>query len=164
MVKNMDTNEPVPTSEPVVQDELRARLRAVFDEQIPNYGSFNIAYAFGLAGSGGPCLIGFRNQPIELVVAPIDAHTLQASESAVSINLTNISAVGIYSADSVELEMTTGRTFRVTCPPYPTVLLEASSSGTERTPAVTLDQYGESVDFAEFINFFADAIEAGTAP
>lgn len=169
MVENMDTTGPVPSSETALQDELRSRLRAVFDAQIPNYGSFNIAYAMGQAGSGGPCLIGFRNQPLELVVAPIDADTYQASEPAVSINLTNLSAVGIYSEDSVELEMSTGRTFRITCSPYPTLLLESQqannrdSTGTNML-AVTLDQSGEATEFSEFINAFADAVEAGSTP
>ncbi|MDK7241421.1 hypothetical protein QP475_14090, partial [Lacticaseibacillus rhamnosus] len=76
---------------------------------------------------------------------------------AVSINLTNLSAVGIYSEDSVELEMSTGRTFRITCSAYPTLLLETpqannqDSAGTNML-SVTLDQSGEAAEFSDFIN------------
>ncbi|GAB3666302.1 hypothetical protein GCM10027591_15210 [Zhihengliuella somnathii] len=137
---------------------LKAHLHRAFDDQIPNFGSYNLVYGAGNAGGSGCFIIGFRRQPLELVVAPVDPATLTPREAAVSINLTNLSHLAEVRDGSFEVGLSTGRVFRfeVTGSPSLEVPPSVSPDGGTRT---LLEQSLDAEDFTSFMDEFMTRID-----
>ena len=79
---------------------LTERLHPVFDQQIMNYGAYNLVFATGRAsrvdGQRDPerdaarnFLLGYRRAPSELVIAPMDPLRMLPVGQPVSIDNTN---------------------------------------------------------------------------
>jgi hypothetical protein len=143
---------------------LKAHLHHAFDEQIPNFGSYNLVYAAGRAGEGGQFVVGFRRQPMEIVVAPLHPTTLAALEPAVAINLTNLSHLAEVRAGGHEVGTSTGRVFRFDVADVPTIDVPAAVVPGEAS-RVRLDQSTDALDFTAFMDEFMtiiDGFEAAT--
>jgi len=134
---------------------LKDRLHSAFDEQIPNFGGYNLVYATGDSGAGGTYVLGFRSQPLELVVAPVDPRTHEALEPATSIDLTNVSHLAQLREAGYEFALSTGRVFRFDVAPTPTLLLEDVTG----RRAVQLRQENDSLEFHAFLDGFMDALD-----
>lgn len=137
-------------------EQVKARLHQAFDSQIPNFASYNLVAATGIAGSGGLKVIGYRRQPAELIIAPVNASSLQASEDAININNTNVNQLAQLNDGGYEVATSSGRVFRFTIPETPNVdfhLDDAVSLG------ATIDQKIDAEDFADFMDHFMNTIE-----
>lgn len=135
---------------------LKELLHQAFDAQIPNFGGYNLVYASGDSGAGGSYVLGFRDQPLELVVAPVDQRTHEALEPATSIDLTNISHLAQLREAGYELGITTGRMFRFDVDPTPTLFIE----DTAERRSVELFQEDDCREFHAFIEGFMDRLDS----
>lgn len=147
----MDTS---PAENP--SDMVKSLLHEAFDQQIPNYASYNLVAADGMAGSGGPKIIGYRRRPAELVIAPIDPVHLTASEAAITINNTNVNQLAMINDGGYEVATSTGRVFRFNVTDRPSVDLHVDDAVVHN---VELEQASDAADFAEFMNHFMNTIE-----
>ncbi len=147
-----------PHNESFSDAELKRRLRESFDSQIPNYGSYNVVYATGLAGSGGCFLIGYRSQPLECIVAPIDPLSGEPLGVARTVSLTNINEIGVDGMNQVQLSTTTGKVFRFTVPAVPLVRWLDSSNSTPHEVLIPLEQTSDAADFGMFVDNFMSAL------
>lgn len=136
--------------------QLKERLHRVFDEQIPNFGGYNLVYASGDAGAGGSYVIGFRSQPLELVVAPVDSRSHEALEPATSIDLTNVSHLAQLREAGFEFGLSTGRVFRFDVSPAPVLFVERDG---ERV-RVELEQENDCLEFRAFLEGFMDTLDS----
>lgn len=50
---------------------LQRRLRGVFDARVFNHGDYNVVYGQP-SGSSSPLVIGYRHQPLEMLLCPFD--------------------------------------------------------------------------------------------
>ncbi|GER21878.1 hypothetical protein NCCP1664_03750 [Zafaria cholistanensis] len=131
---------------------LKAHLHRAFDGQIPNFGSYNLVYAAGRAGSAGIFVLGYRRQPLELLVAPLDGHTLAARGPAVAVDLTNLSHIAQPMEGGYEIGTTTGRVYRFDVASHPLV---DTAEGTR----VQLEQDADAEDFAQFMDEFMAVLD-----
>ena len=131
---------------------LKAHLHRAFDGQIPNFGSYNLVYAAGRAGGAGIFVVGYRRQPMELLVAPLDGHTLAARGPAVAVNLTNVSHIAQPMEGGHEIGTTTGRVYRFDVAAHPLV---DTADGTR----VRLEQDADAEDFAQFMDEFMAVLD-----
>lgn len=138
---------------------LKDRLHQAFDAQIPNFGGYNLVYASGDAGAGGSFVIGFRSQPLELVVAPVDARSYEALEPATSIDLTNVSHMAQLREAGYEFGISTGRVFRFDVSPAPVLFLQ-DELGRRRVELLQEDDCREFHAFLEAFMDHLDSIEA----
>lgn len=136
---------------------LKRLLHEAFDAQIPNYGSYNLVAASGTSGSAGLKVIGYRHEPAELIICPLNPVTMAPSERAVSVNNTNVSHMALISDGSYEVGTSTGRVYRFNIPAEPTLDLPAIEGTTAGRGH--LDQGEDAVDFASFMNTFMDVLE-----
>lgn len=136
---------------------LKALLHEAFDSQIPNYGSYNLVAASGTSGSSGLKVVGYRREPAEIIVCPLNPQTLEPSERAVAVNNTNVSHVALVSDGSYEIGTSTGRVYRFTIPAHPS--LELPSGHGAAAGRGFIDQEGDSADFADFMDTFMDVLE-----
>ncbi|GAA3692949.1 hypothetical protein GCM10022377_01780 [Zhihengliuella alba] len=148
----------VTTKDPNLCDAaLKAHLHQAFDHQIPNFGSYNLVYAAGNAGSGGSLIIGFRRQPLELVLAPVSPADLAPREQPISVNMTNLSHLAEVRDGGFEVGTSTGRVFRFEVVPQPSIAVPESvfpESGN-----VLLDQELDAEEFVGFMDEFMTALE-----
>ena len=142
---------------------LKAHLHHAFDEQIPNFGSYNLVYAAGRAGEGGRFVVGFRRQPMEVVIAPLHPATLAALEPAVAVNLTNLSHLAEVRAGGHEVGTSTGRVFRFDVAGTPTIDVPASVAPGAAS-RVRLDQGADALDFVAFMDEFMTLVDAFEEP
>ena len=137
-------------------DILKQLLHEAFDAQIPNFGSYNLVAASGTSGSAGLKVIGFRREPAELVLCPLNPRTLCPSERAVSVYNTNVSHVALVSDGGYEVGTSTGRVYRFNVP----ALLSLNIPGAEGPAACgLLAQDDDAADFADFMNGFMDRLD-----
>lgn len=136
--------------------ELKELLHRAFDEQIPNYGGYNLVFASGGAGAGGNYVLGFRSQPLELVVAPVEPKSYAALEPATSIDLTNVSHVAQLRGGGYELAVSTGRMFRLDVAPIPVLHLQEADG----RRAVELEQIDDCEEFHGFMEAFMDTLDS----
>jgi hypothetical protein len=166
------------------EEQLVAAFRAVFDASVMNFGSYNLLYAeniFGreehpellLASSWDPSaelsaqeavesarhlLVGYRREPAELVLCPVDpAAMLPPAEGdgvvsprvPVLVNLTNLA--GMASEDTtVEVALSTGRRVKLDIQTLVTF---------NQIPGVPLHQELDVEDFYTFLDHFMDVVE-----
>ncbi|WP_431711819.1 hypothetical protein [Glutamicibacter uratoxydans] len=143
-----------PTENP--SESVKRLLHETFDQQIPNFASYNLVAAGGLAGSGGLKIIGYRRQPAELVIAPIRPTDLSASEAAITINNTNVNQLAVINDGGYEIATSTGRVFRFNIAERPSIDLHIDDAVVH---SVELDQVSDAEDFADFMNHFMNTIE-----
>lgn len=139
-------------------DTLKEILRGIFDSQIPNYGDYNLVFALNehherrtAAGTRMTrpkfFVIGYRWQPAEIMVAPVNGQTLTGGGVPVELNMTNLSHAVQLADGDYEVGTNTGRTFRfgvradVTFSPTP---------GKE----LRIEQADDYVDFKLFMQAF----------
>ena len=137
-------------------EQVKARLHDAFDSQIPNFASYNLVAGTGIAGSGGLKVIGYRRQPAELIIAPVNSSDLRASEDAININNTNVNQLAQLVDGGYEVATSTGRVFRFTIPVKPSIdfyIDDAVSVG------AVIDQESDAQDFAEFMDHFMNTVE-----
>ncbi len=137
-------------------EQVKARLHDAFDSQIPNFASYNLVAGTGIAGSGGLKVIGYRRQPAELIIAPVNSSDLRASEDAININNTNVNQLAQLVDGGYEVATSTGRVFRFTIPVKPSIdfyIDDAVSVG------AVIDQQSDAQDFAEFMDHFMNTVE-----
>jgi len=162
-------------------ERLMRALRGSFDASVMNFGSYNILYAANrfaaadqapddAAGSvqqravAAPhLLVGYRRQPVELVLCPVDldealARATGRSDAApapsvpVTVNLTNLAGLA---TDGTGVEVTFSTGYRVGLRMCSTVIFE-------QLPDARIEQRWDVEDFYEFIDFFMDTVEAQT--
>ena len=137
-------------------EQVKARLHDAFDSQIPNFASYNLVAGTGIAGSGGLKVIGYRRQPAELIIAPVNSSDLRASEDAININNTNVNQLAQLVDGGYEVATSTGRVFRFTIPVKPSIdfyIDDAVSVG------AVIDQVSDAQDFDEFMDHFMNTVE-----
>ena len=135
---------------------LKEHLHRAFDAQIPNFGSYNLVAATGTSGSAGLKVIGFRREPAELVLCPLNPRNLLPSARAISVDNTNISHVALVSDGGYEVGNSTGRVFRFNVPG----LLSLNVPGEEdRRGSEILHQEDDAADFVDFMNTFMDQLD-----
>lgn len=137
-------------------EQVKARLHDAFDSQIPNFASYNLVAATGVAGSGGLKVIGYRRQPAEIVLAPVNSSDLSASESAITINNTNVNQLAALSDGGFEIATSTGRVFRFIVPDHPSIDLQLNDAV---AVAAVIEQADDARDFADFMDHFMNTIE-----
>ncbi|MGO3151511.1 MAG: hypothetical protein ACTIJJ_02655 [Galactobacter sp.] len=135
---------------------LKELLHRAFDEQIPNYGGYNLVFASGGAGAGGSYVVGFRAQPLELVVAPVDPRSYEALEPATSVDLTNLSHLAQLRDAGYEVAMSTGRMFRIDVAPVPVLHLDDADG----RHTVELEQIDDCAEFHDFMEAFMDTLDS----
>lgn len=162
-------------------ERLMRALRGSFDASVMNFGSYNILYAANScagvgktpddaagsaqqrAASAPHLLVGYRRQPVELVLCPVDldealARATGRSEAApepsvpVTVNLTNLAGLA---TDGTGVEITFSTGYRVGLRMCSTVVFE-------QLPAARIEQRWDVEDFYEFIDFFMDTVEGQT--
>ena len=147
----MDTS---PAENPT--QHVKARLHRVFDSQIPNFASYNLVAGTGIAGSGGLKVIGYRRQPAELVLAPVNSGDLTASEDAITINNTNVNQLALLNDGEYEVATSTGRVFRFSIPLRPGIDVQLDDAV---SLSAVIDQEDDARDFADFMDHFMNTIE-----
>lgn len=167
------------------EERLIAAFRAVFDASVMNFGSYNLLYTENLLGhadhpevlisskqvpeaqlsaqeaveSSRHLLIGYRREPVEMVLCPVDpaavlplADDHDAAPSPrvpVLVNLTNLAGMAVEDS-TVEIALSTGRRVRLNVQPrvpFPQV------------PQVPLHQQLDVEDFYAFLDHFMDKVE-----
>lgn len=141
---------------------LKRLFHEAFDSQIPNYGSYNLVAASGTSGSAGLKVIGYRREPAELIICPLNPKTLKPTQRGVAVNNTNISHVALVSDGSYEVGTSTGTVYRFTIPAHPTLDVPAEES--QDTARGTLHQEQDADDFADFMNAFMDQLDLAMHP
>lgn len=139
-------------------DALKTILRGIFDSQILNYGDYNLIFAANERREGRDAggvriskpkyyVIGYRWQPAELMVAPVNAQTLTGGGVPVELNMTNLSHAVRLADGDYEVGTNTGRTFRFGVKPEATL-----SAAPERE--LWLEQADDHADFELFMQAF----------
>ncbi|GAA1142704.1 hypothetical protein [Nesterenkonia lutea] len=157
-------------------------LRASFDASVMNFGAYNILCTMDLEETpdaaepvadpaaypgerpGPLLLVGYRREPVEIVLCPVDLEealervaALQRGETPAAatplipklVNLTNLA--GMATQDNiVELALSTGR--RVKLDLHGQVRFE-------QFPDIVLHQRKDVEHFYEFIDYFMDTVE-----
>ncbi|TLQ01491.1 hypothetical protein FEF26_00495 [Nesterenkonia salmonea] len=166
------------------EEQLVAAFRAVFDASVMNFGSYNLLYAANLFGrekhpelllssseapaaelsaqeaveSARHLIVGYRREPAELVLCPVDPAALLPPDEdgappsprvPVLVNLTNLA--GMASEDTtVEIALSTGRRVKLDVQTLVTF---------EQIPGVPLHQQFDVEDFYTFLDHFMDVVE-----
>lgn len=142
----------------LTSEEVGTVLHPVFDEQIINYGAYNLIFAKGSAIYRNPdiaelqqphqthFLIGYRDIPREVVVAPLALPDITPLGSPTSIDNTNAIRAYVLNDDTFGIESTNGTSFILTLTPTMEVETIVGHG--------LLDQ---SSDLEDFINFLEDS-------
>lgn len=142
----------------LTSEEIGTTLHPVFDSQIINYGAYNLVFATGSAIYRNPdidalqepgqhhFLIGYRDVPREVVVAPLSLPHVHSLGSPTSIDNTNAARAYVLNDDTFGIESTNGTSFILTLVPEMQVDTDAGSG--------VLDQ---SADLEDFIGFLEDS-------
>lgn len=138
-------------------DVLKQLLHESFDTQIPNFGSYNLVAATGTSGSAGLKVIGFRREPAEIILCPLNPQNLRPSERAISVNTTNIYHVALVLDGGYEVGTSTGRVYRFNVPARLSVNVPGTTAGARI--AGILAQEEDAKDFADFMNSLMDRLD-----
>lgn len=158
---------------------LVAAFRATFDASVMNFGAYNLLYAHNLSASeqnyydaeqhtsaqgraaASPALVlGYRREPAELVLCPVQVdHTLAAvgegktpqvqPEVPVLVNLTNLAGM---SAEGTAVTITLSTGITVVLDVLETVVFP-------QLPQIPLRQHRDVADFDAFLDHFMDRVE-----
>lgn len=119
--------------------KILAALHQVFDQQIMNFGAYHLLLASGWAhyptsalaahqeADQAHFLVGYRQQPLELVIVPLSLSPLAPAGTPSSVDNTN--AIGLIATgqQTFELELTNGSRFRLEVTPRQELALEGLS-------------------------------------
>lgn len=111
------------SQDPDQSQKILEALHPVFDQQIMNFGAYHLLLASGQAHyptaalaaqqeeGQAHFLLGYRQQPLELVIVPLSLSPLTPAGSPSSVDNTN--AIGLIATgqESFELELTNGSRF-----------------------------------------------------
>lgn len=130
-------------------------LHPIFDEQIMNYGAYNLVFVTGSAiyrnadiaqqqsSDQRYFIMGYRDNPHEVIVAPLSLPEAKANGTPTSIDNTNAMRVYAVNDETLGLESTNGSSFIVRLAPKVTIeTLEGSGE---------LDQSADVEDFTQFL-------------
>ncbi|MDO4252560.1 MAG: hypothetical protein Q4C74_04915 [Rothia sp. (in: high G+C Gram-positive bacteria)] len=135
--------------------DIAQTLHPVFDEQIINYGAYNLVFASGTAVYRNPdiaqhqdadqqyFLIGYKDQPSEIVLAPLHLPSVTAAGTPTAIDNTNAIRAYTVSEDTFGLESTNGSSFILTLPALMQITTYQGSG--------LLDQSRDIEDFQQFL-------------
>jgi hypothetical protein len=160
-------------------ETLKARLHAVFDSQIPNYGDYNLVAGSNSIAARGPAggnqrprrrrtfVVGYRWHPAEVVIAPFNEETLTAGSVPVTINMTNLAYAVQLPGGGYEVAASTGKAFRfevadvmtLEAPELPAIDRSAAGDGAERSGVE--QQIEQTDDARDFREFMADFVQRG---
>ena len=132
---------------------LAERLHPIFDQQVTNYGAYNLVFATGRAEAlsaeapqellaARSFLLGYRRAPSELVIAALDPLRMQPLGVPVPIDSTNAVRL-MRERNRILAETTSGLRFIVALNPVMTI---ETAQGIER-----LDQEADLEDFLGFV-------------
>lgn len=159
-------------------DDLKNALRYIFDSQIPNYGDYNLIYARSRMTPDRRSgvkhyVVGYRRQPLELMIAPFNAPALSAGPVPVEVNMTNLSHAFPLAEGDYEVGTSTGRTFRFLTSPRLSLGDDAAGEGSGSTDSGSADsgsadsgsagpgsEIDQAQDYADFVAFMSEFIEA----
>ncbi|MGW9549895.1 hypothetical protein ACWG8W_02450 [Citricoccus zhacaiensis] len=153
-------------------EDLKHLLRGVFDTRVFNHGDFNLVYAQP-SGAGNPWTIGYRRQPLELLLCPVDLDVLPevpADTSIATVALGNVATLAD-TGTGYQVETVTGfRTwFEVSGAPRVPLTenlrthltaLRPSPEQDEDDGTLVLEQDEDAEDFHQFMSHFMDTLES----
>lgn len=153
-------------------EDLKHLLRGVFDTRVFNHGDFNLVYAQP-SGAGNPWTIGYRRQPLELLLCPVDLDVLPevpAETSIATVALGNVATLAD-TGTGYQVETVTGfRTwFEVSGAPRVPLTenlrahldaLRPSPEQEENDGTLVLEQEEDAEDFHQFMSHFMDTLES----
>ena len=139
-------------------DSLKNILRGIFDSQILNYGDYNLIFAVNARREGRDAdgtrisapryyVVGYRWQPTEIMVAPVNGQTLTGGGVPVELNMTNLAHAFQLADGDYEVATNTGRTFRFGV--QPDVIFQPA-----RHQELHLEQADDYADFELFMQTF----------
>ncbi|WP_155850403.1 hypothetical protein [Arthrobacter sp. Br18] len=135
---------------------LKNALRRVFDTQIPNYGDYNLVFASHERGEGdarpplttvGSYVLGYRRQPAEIMMAPVEVSSITGAGTPVEVNMTNLAHALRWDDGSYEVGTSTGRIFRFRVRAQPTLDVGPGN-------ILLLEQDEDVIDFDAFMEAF----------
>ena len=152
----IDPRNSVESSEFLTGEELIRVLHPVFDEQIINYGAYNLVYASGRAVYRNPDLalhqhpdqehfiVGYQEDaPDEVIIAPVNLPALTPAGTATTIDNTNALHAYRVGDDAVTIESVNGSSFFLS--------FEDNAELSTRFGTGLLEQGRDVEDFREFV-------------
>ena len=136
-------------------EELVRALHSVFDEQIINYGAYNLVYATGRAIYRNPDLavhqsqdqqyfiIGYQESPDEVIIAPVNMPALTPAGTATTIDNTNALHAYRVGDRAVTIESVNGSSFLLS--------FDDDAEVATRCGTGLLEQGKDVADFCEFV-------------
>ena len=146
-------------------EDLKRMLREAFDTRVFNYGDFNLVYGQP-SGAGDPWVIGYRHQPLEMVLCPVDLEVLPHLAEGTDLSTVALGNVATLAdtGTGYQVETVTGfRTwFEVTGSPripLPENLRDDHPGSTD-DGTVVLEQEPDAEDLHQLMAHFMDTLEA----
>jgi hypothetical protein len=146
-------------------EDLKRMLREAFDARVFNYGDFNLVYGQP-SGAGNPWVIGYRHQPLELLLCPVDLEALPhvpVGSGISTVALGNVATLAD-TGSGYQVETVTGfRTwFEVSGTPRIPLpeSLRLTRPGADDDGTVVLGQEPDAEDFHQFMSHFMDTLES----
>lgn len=145
--------------------DLEQTLRGVFDSRIFNYGDYNVIYA-NTSGSSDPLLIGYRRQPLEMVLCPLPSDTLDPERpttetpttSNTTIELSNVATLAD-TGTGYQVETVTGYRMWFEVQPIPRIPVTWSTDH-HGNDQLELLQDDDAEDFEHFMTLFMDTLDS----
>lgn len=166
------------------EERVISALRSVFDASVMNFGSYNLVYVQNLRGDtrhpgdtaashvspeasvqevvtrSRDLLIGYRREPVELVLCPFDTEqvlgrlgeyddAVAMAEVPALLNLTNLAGMAT-NGSQVEIAFSTGRQLTLDVRPVVTF---------PQVPDLEVHQHLDVEDFYDFLDYFMDRVE-----
>lgn len=152
-------------------EDLKHLLRGAFDTRVFNHGDFNLVYAQP-SGAGNPWTIGYRRQPLELLLCPVDLEALPdvPEDTAIAtVALGNVATLAD-TGTGYQVETVTGfRTwFDVSGSPRVPLTenlralrsLRADADAGDDDGTLVLEQEDDAEDFHQFMSHFMDTLDS----
>ncbi|WP_246858385.1 hypothetical protein [Citricoccus sp. SGAir0253] len=146
-------------------EDLKQLLRGAFDARVLNYGDFNLVYGQP-SGSGAAWVIGYRHQPLEMLLCPVELGTLPevpVADGIATVALDNVATLAD-TGTGYQVETVTGfRTwFEVTGAPrvpLPGRMRDGGPTG-DGDGTVVVHQEEDAEDFHQFMTHFMDTLDS----
>jgi hypothetical protein len=148
-------------------EDLKRMLRDAFDARVFNYGDFNLVYGQP-SGSGNPWVIGYRHQPLEMLLCPVDLESLPQVPVGAGISTVALGNVATLADDGSGYQVETVTGFRTWFEvsgtpriPVPERLHpDRSGPGSGDDGTVVLGQEPDAEDFHQFMAHFMDTLDS----
>lgn len=155
-------------------NELQRALREHFEERVLNHGDYSLVFARPY-GPGPALVIGYRREPLELVLCPVDVARLARDGRSAgreeicpvapvcSLDLTNVATVA---DDGVgyRVQAVTGPCVGFEVPDALRVLVDAQGVTADGRAVAgecaVVDQSRDAEDFHQFMGHFMDVLDA----